>query len=56
MRSLDLNSISILIELVEEEKERFSAAELKAIDKFVQLKQKGVAGNEVKPEFLLSFN
>jgi hypothetical protein len=53
---LDLSSINILCELVEEEKRDFAEYELKAISKFIQLKNKELVGNEVKTEFLLSFN
>ena len=56
IKSLDLSSIKILRELVEEEKRDFTEYELKAISKFIQLKNKELVGNEVKTEFLLSFN
>ena len=56
IKSLDLSSIKILCELVEEEKRAFAEYELKAISKFIQLKNKELVGNEVKTEFLLSFN
>ncbi|HLL43410.1 MAG TPA: hypothetical protein VK369_09740 [Segetibacter sp.] len=56
IKSLDLSSIEILHELVEEEKNGFAEYELKAISKFIQLKNKEIVGNEVKTEFLLSFN
>ena len=56
IKSLDLSSIKILRELVEEEKRDFAEYELKAISKFIQLKNKELVGNEVKTEFLLSFN
>ena len=56
IKSLDLSSIKILSELVEEEKRAFAEYELKAISKFIQLKNKELVGNEVKTEFLLSFN
>jgi len=56
IRSLDHTSVNILAELVEEEKECFSAYELKALHKFLQLKNKQLVRNEVKVEYLLSFN
>jgi len=56
IRSLDYSSINILEELVEEEKECFSMHELKALHKFLQLKNKQFVRNEVKVEYLLSFN
>lgn len=56
IRAVDYASFSILQELVEEEKEGFAAFELKAIYKFIDLKNKELVRNEVKFEFLLSFN
>lgn len=56
IKSLDISSIKILLDLVEEEKRDFAEYELKAISKFIQLKSKELVGNEVKTEFLLSFN
>jgi hypothetical protein len=56
IRSLDYSSVSILEELVEEEKECFSIPELRAFHRFLRLKNKYSVGNEVKFEYLLSFN
>lgn len=56
IRDLDIASIIVLQELVEEEKDGFTGCELKAIAKFIALKNSQIAGNEVKLEFLLSFN
>lgn len=56
IRDLDIASIIVLQELVEEEKDGFTHCELKAIAKFIALKNSQIAGNEVKLEFLLSFN
>ncbi len=56
IRVLDDASFSMLQELVEDEKEGFTPLELKTIHKFIELKNKELAGNEVKLEFLLSFN
>lgn len=56
IKDLDLSSIGVLHQLVEEEKEYYTVYELKAIYKFLDLKNKELAGNEVKFEFLLSFN
>ncbi len=56
IRSLDCSSVSILEELVEEEKECFTTYELRAISRFIQLKNKQFVLNELKSEYLLSFN
>lgn len=56
IRSLDSSTISILKELIEEEKSNYQECELKAISKFIDVKNKEIVGNEVKFEFLLSFN
>ncbi|MCW3107917.1 MAG: hypothetical protein JWQ09_2423 [Segetibacter sp.] len=56
IRSLDYSSVNILEELVEEEKECFSMHELRALHRFMQLKNKQLIRNEVKFEYLLSFN
>jgi len=56
IRVLDDASFDILKELVEDERESFTQPELKAIQKFLELKQNELIKNEVKLEFLLSFN
>lgn len=56
IRSLDCLSVDLLEELVEEEKECFTIHELRALNRFLQLKNKQVMRNEVKFDFLLSFN
>lgn len=56
IRDLDMASIEILKVLIEEEKDCFLSCELKAINKFIELKNKMLISNEVKVEFLLSFN
>ena len=56
IRSLDFSSVYILEELVKEEKECFSAHELRAFNRFMQLKNKQFVRNEVRFEYLLSFN
>lgn len=56
IRSLDFSSVQILKELVEEEKNEYFNYELKAIFKFISLKNREIVRNEVNPEFLLSFN
>ena len=56
VRSLDCSAINILEELIEEEKECFSAPELRALHRFLYLKNKHAVGNEVRFEYLLSFN
>jgi 5,10-methylene-tetrahydrofolate dehydrogenase/methenyl tetrahydrofolate cyclohydrolase len=56
IKDLDVSSINVLRELVEEEKECFSPCELKAVNKFIELKNKDFVNSQVKVEFLLSFN
>lgn len=56
IRVVDDPTFSILRELVEDEKEGFTPLELKIIYKFIELKNKELVKNEVKLEFLLSFN
>ncbi|GEO09651.1 hypothetical protein [Segetibacter aerophilus] len=56
VRSLDNSSINILKELIEEEKDFFSLPELRAINRFIQIKNRQIVGNEVKFDYLLSFN
>ncbi|MCW3080670.1 hypothetical protein [Segetibacter sp.] len=56
VRSLDYSSVNILEELIEEEKDCFSIPELRAINRFIRVKNRQLVGNEVKSEFLLSFN
>ncbi|HEX8462600.1 MAG TPA: hypothetical protein VF623_14265 [Segetibacter sp.] len=56
IKTLDFSSITILEDLIEEEKECYSALELRALTRFAQLKNKHLVVNEVKAEYLLSFN
>ena len=56
IKDLDVSSVNILRELIEEEKECFLACELKAIHKFIELKNYEFISSQVKVEFLLSFN
>jgi len=56
IRTLDSSSILVLQELVEEEKSGFTSYEFKAINKFIEIKNKELVRNEVSFEFLLSFN
>lgn len=56
IRSLDHSSITILEELIEEEKDSYSSYEQTALRRFLQLKNKQYVRNEVKLEYLLSFN
>jgi hypothetical protein len=56
IRSLDSAAITILQQLIEEEKECYSGSELKALDRFVYFRNRYLARNAVKAEFLLSFN
>lgn len=56
IRTLDYTSLNILKELVEEEKECYTPYEVRALHRFLQLKHKQFLRNEVKVEYLLSFN
>ncbi len=56
IRSLDYASVNLLEEIVEEEKECFSMPEIRALQRFQQLKHKHFARNQVKLDYLLSFN
>jgi len=56
IRAVDDASFVILQELVEEEKEGFTASELKAVYKFIEIKNRELIWNEVNVDFLLSFN
>ena len=56
IRTLDYTSLNILKELVEEEKEYYTPYEVRALYRFLQLKHKHFLRNEVKVEYLLSFN
>jgi len=56
IKDLDSTLINVLRDLIDEEKERFLACELKAVYKFIELKNKARVSNQVKVEFLLSFN
>ena len=56
VRSLDFSSLHLLEELVDDEKECFSSVELRAIERFLKVRKKQFVKNEVKLEFLLSFN
>ncbi|WP_018613089.1 hypothetical protein [Segetibacter koreensis] len=56
IRAVDDASLAILQELVEEEKEGYTACELKAVYKFIEIKSKELIWNEVNVDFLLSFN
>ncbi len=56
VKLLDYSSSSILEELIEEEKQFFSYYEMRALHRFLQVKNKCLIQNEVKAEYLLSFN
>jgi hypothetical protein len=56
IRSLDYHSADLLKELIEEEQERFSLPEIRAFQRILQLKNRQIVRNEVKFEYLLSFN
>jgi hypothetical protein len=54
--SLDLGGINILRELIEEEENCYQPYELKALLKLLHLRKLYVTRNEIKFEYLLSFN
>jgi hypothetical protein len=54
--SLDLSTLPILQQLVEEENNAYSPAEIKALYKFISLRNRYFTRNAVKVEYLLSFN
>lgn len=56
IRSLDCLSVILLQELIEEEKNNFLERELKAIYKYLKVKNKEILRNGINTEFLLSFN
>lgn len=56
IRTLDASAITILQQLIEEEKECYSGIERKALDRFIYFRNRYLARNAVKAEFLLSFN
>ena len=56
IRDIDPDSLYLVQELIEEEKELFSEPELRAVYRFIDVKNRENAGNIVNSEFLLSFN
>lgn len=56
IRSLDLSTLKVLQQLIEDEKTCYPSYELKALQKFISLQNKHLIQNEVKFEYLLSFN
>ena len=56
IRSLDLSTLKVLQQLIEEETLCYASYEVKALRKFIQLTNKHLTQNEVKFEYLLSFN
>ena len=56
LKSLDINSLNILSELIDDDEACYKIYELKAIRKILQIVAKVLVQNEVKMEFLLSFN
>lgn len=54
--SLDILTLKVLQLLIEEEKSCYPVHELKALRKFIQVTNKHLTQNEVKFEYLLSFN
>lgn len=56
VRSLDHTSIHILEELFLEEQALYTIVEIQVIEKFFTLKKKAGVNNEIKLEFLLSYN
>jgi hypothetical protein len=56
VRDIDHDCLYLVQELIEEEKELFSTPELKAVYKFIEVKNRQNVENNVKADFLLSFN
>ncbi len=56
IRSLDAVSTKILSELIEDERDCFTDCEWRALQRFIKLKQAGLVHNQVKCDYLLSFN
>jgi hypothetical protein len=56
VRSLDLPTLKVLQKLIDEEKSCYAPYEVKALRKIIQLTNKHLTQNEVKFEYLLSFN
>lgn len=56
VRNIDIQSIDVLLELIEEEKELYSFYELRALHRFINIKSKELLSSELKFEYLLSFN
>jgi len=56
IKSLDESSVTVLHDLIEEEKECYTQFELRALYRFVHLKNKSLVLNEVRLEYLLSYN
>ncbi len=56
VRSLDLSTLTILQQLIEEEKTGYQPVEIKALYKFISLRNRYLTRNAVKFEYLLSFN
>jgi hypothetical protein len=56
LRSLEENEINILAGLVEEEREAFTATEMKAANRMISIRRKQLIPNEINCDFLLSFN
>jgi hypothetical protein len=56
VKTLDDSSVFILQDLIEDEKECFSFYELRALHRFLLVKNKSMVANEVNLEFLLSYN
>lgn len=53
---LEVADIDLLTEVCEDEKNLYTACELKAIDKMVTIAKKNLAANALQIEYLLSFN
>ena len=56
VKSLDETASFILEDLIEEEKECYSHFELRAFKRFLIVKSKSKLDNDLKMDFLLSFN
>ncbi len=56
IRSLDHSTLPVLSQLIEEERSGYPPYEIKALFKFIFLRSRYLTRNEVKFEYLLSFN
>ena len=56
VKNVDTDSLGILQELLEEERECFSEFEMRAFRRFIVLKNKELVSNGIQFSYLLSYN